>query len=164
MDRNANTHPNTRPNTRPNTSPRPPPPYYAQYSTNAALYPPLNAPLPPPVPTQTKEAPKHQPKRRHLPRLPKVETEEEIAKWIEERRKKYPRPHTPQVAPEDDTTRQPCKYFKGGKCRNGSECKFLHTVPVKPPSLLQSLDRPGDHLHQILKIMRFLRTRNFVID
>jgi hypothetical protein len=68
-----------------------------------------------------------------------LESPEEIAKWIEERKKRYPTDENIKKKQEEAESqkkrkaedapiekKKPCKYFRQGKCRRGDQCTFLH--------------------------------------
>lgn len=56
-----------------------------------------------------------------------LQTEEDIAKWIEERRKNWPTRKNVE-AKAKDTAPQPCAFFqKTGKCKFGNRCKNAHS-------------------------------------
>ena len=86
-------------------------------------------------------------------RIPKLDTPEEVQRWIEERRRRYPggapreegecesvggavdKLNCSQADPagkeSDDhpsgqNRARPCKYFLRGRCRHGEQCKYLH--------------------------------------
>jgi hypothetical protein len=77
----------------------------------------------------------------------KLESPEEIANWIEERKRRYPtaanlaekRKSTsllPDYPSDEDKAvmkkqkKRPCKYFQQGKCRHGANCTYSHDVQV----------------------------------
>ncbi|KAH3670519.1 hypothetical protein OGAPHI_001034 [Ogataea philodendri] len=77
-----------------------------------------------------------------------LETEEDIQKWIEERRKNWPttkRVEEKQASsaqqsvkvPAPQGNRRVCKFWQRSRnCRNGAKCKFLHeTGPARPQQL-----------------------------
>lgn len=91
----------------------------------------------------------------------KEETPEEIQKWIEERKKKFPRqdrePLTEKstdddfpkskkqaldefLTKEDIPIKKPCKYFAQGKCKNGRKCNYSHIA-------VNTKNRPSKGIH-----------------
>jgi hypothetical protein len=76
-------------------------------------------------------------------RIGKLETREEIAKWIEERKKNYPTEANVAKKKEEateqkkkrkeaglDDERGVCAQFRRGRCSRGNSCRFRHEVPI----------------------------------
>ena len=110
----------------------------------------------------------------------KVETEEEVQKWIEERRKRFPTAAR-QLERAADTVeagiaasprvphmkRKSCLYFMRGSCRNGEACSYNHQMRVgklRPKkSLLERLDA-FEPQEKLLEVFRFLVEREFLFE
>lgn len=151
------------------------------------LYPPLSAPAP-----SARCAPK---RPRTLGRVAGTvpESEEEIARWVEERKRRYPtgdrRAEAAQDAAAAATTNEPtadsqrqkgpaagkrriCSYYRRGSCRNGTRCRFEHEAAGRPTdaprrtkSLLEGLDGDagGERRTQLLSVFRLLADRKFIL-
>lgn len=71
------------------------------------------------------------------------ESPEDIAAWIEQRKRKYP--NAERVKPTEveapriivsnprATSYRPCKFFMKGKCLKGDDCPFQHPITTLPP-------------------------------
>lgn len=114
-----------------------------------------------PTPIHIEEVPVEEPKAQtsapvYIPGTTiTLQTEEDIAKWIAERKKKWPtkaniekkqqskivetidrkRKNDDTTKPDNKKRRTVCKFFKQNrKCRFGTECKNLHELNPAPPA------------------------------
>jgi hypothetical protein len=115
-----------------------------------------------------------------------LESPEEIAKWIEERKKRYPTDENIKKKQEEaelnkkrkaktvpTEKKKSCKYFRQGKCRRGDECTFLHQeksnqqLSKKPTlqkqSLLSQLLKPEMEAETktLINVIEFIISKDF---
>lgn len=82
--------------------------------------------------------------------IPSLDTEEDIAKWIEERKRNFPtrarivekgEPESKkrkaessdsysESEEEEEEIKRPCKFYAKGKCKKGDACPFLHDESI----------------------------------
>lgn len=98
----------------------------------------------------------------------KLETEEDIQKWIEDRKKNWPSKQNIERKKEEPPAKKPkmvCKFYQKNKsCKYGSKCKNLHednSVPSRfeyknEQSLFKMLVK-NDQVHENNKFIKFLR-------
>lgn len=110
-----------------------------------------------------------------------LETPEQIAAYIEERKRRYPtgdKPKEPVASEEENTEtkdskeqkrpkKRPCRFFIRGHCRHGEDCSYAHVKGEArmDNSMLAQLDRPSNvGAATILKIFRLLSKCNFRLN
>lgn len=91
-----------------------------------------------------------------------LETPEEIAKYIEERKKRFPtRERIEQKKKEEEEKKKlmndtdkistkkkkPCIYFKKGNCRFGDECSFQHIKKRQRPNNFDDSDEDSEDFY-----------------
>src|SRR5690606_19009625 len=68
------------------------------------------------------------------------ESPEDIEKYLEERKKKYPRENSTVKEPENfksqNSRNKVCKFYMKGKCKYGSKCLYAHELILEKPQII----------------------------